>query len=91
MKTATMVRKAKISDATLTRILTEHKIDRAFWPEMFLLVVYGVRPGDELLRRLRKVGNYAKCLNAILAELSKECKHRFPPANYRPSSHRKAS
>jgi hypothetical protein len=79
MKNETLTLRAKISDKTLTGIFAQHKIDRTFWPEFCLLVRYGVRPGDELRRRLRNVNNYVAALNSILVELSKAIKHKFPP------------
>ena len=85
MANATLTLKATISDKTLTRIFTQHKIDRTFWPEFCLLVRYGVRPGDELRRRLRNVNNYVAALNSILTELSKGIKHKFPPKDWKPS------
>jgi hypothetical protein len=45
-KRTTMTRKQ------LGAILTQHAIDQSFRPEMYMLVMHGVRPGDELLRRL---------------------------------------
>jgi len=86
MKKPTMTRKR------LAAILTEHAIDQTFWPELYLLVMHGVRPGDELLRRLRNVTSYVRCYHAILAELSKPVlrKHEVPPQGWQPPC-RKAS
>ena len=71
---------------TLELILEQHKVQRAFWPEMKALVFHGARPCQELLHRLRRVANYKAALDAILTELSKQVKHKFPP----PLPHRKS-
>ena len=67
-----------MSGATLESILTHHAIPSAYWPEMRALVFDGARPSKELRRRLRNVGNYAAALQAVLVELSKQVKHKFP-------------
>jgi len=63
----------------LELVLEQHDINPAFWPEMKALVFKGKRPSGELLTRLRHVTNYKAALDTILAELSKQVKHRFPP------------
>jgi len=88
--TATMVRKANIRETTLEVLFTEHAIPNFYWEEMKALVYYGQRPAADLLFRLNHVGNYMQCLRAILGELSKQCKHRFPPKGWQPSARRKA-
>ena len=79
-----------MSNATLESILTQHAIPTAYWPEMRALVFDHARPSKELIRRLNHVGNYMAALNSILATLSAQVKHKFPPKNWKPSS-RKAS
>jgi hypothetical protein len=63
----------------LELILEQHDIHPAFWPEMKALVFKGTRPNGELLTRLHHVTNYKAALDTILAELSKQVKHKFPP------------
>ncbi len=63
----------------LELILEQHDIPRTFWPQMKALVFDGTRPSRTLLTRLRRVTNYKAALDTILAELSKQVKHRFPP------------
>ena len=48
-----------------------------------MLVSDGERPSIELVYALNHVGNYVAAINAILAELSKKCKFRFPPPGYK--------
>ena len=73
---------------TLQLILEKHRVHRAFWPEMKALVFHGVRPCQELLHRLHHVANYKAALDAILTELSKQVKHKFPPPLPRRKSRR---
>ncbi len=75
-------------------IMDEHVIparDRAALAE---LVYHGKPVGQRLFpkvdgrwRRSRKNGDYAKCMEALLAALSAPflAKHRFPPKNWQPS------
>ena len=63
----------------LELILEQHDIPRTFWLQMKALVFDGTRPSRTLLTRLRRVTNYKAALDTILAELSKQVKHRFPP------------
>jgi hypothetical protein len=63
----------------LELILEQHEIHPAFWPEMKALVFDGVRPSSELRTRLRCVVNYKAAFDTILAELSKQVTHKFPP------------
>ncbi|MGA2621980.1 MAG: hypothetical protein ABSF26_30630 [Thermoguttaceae bacterium] len=79
-----------MSNATLESILTQHAIPRNSWGEWRALVFDGTRPSKETLRYLRNIGNYAGALQSILIELSKQVKHKFPPKNWKPSSHRAA-
>ena len=79
-----------MSNATLESILTQHAIPRHSWEEWQSLVFDGKRPSKELLYRLHNVGKYIAAFNTVLAELSKQVKHKFPPKNWPPSS-RKAS
>ena len=87
----TKVRKANVSALVLERIFAEHAIPAFYWEELKALVYYGTRPAADLLYRLNHVGNYMACLNAILTELSKGIKHKFPPKDWQPASRRKAS
>jgi hypothetical protein len=81
-----------MTDKKLVSFLLENNIPEKFWPEMRALVFSGVRPSYTLRKRLRGVINYKKCLHSILVELSKKCKHKFPPANYRcPAKRRNAA
>ena len=75
-----------MSNATLESILTQHAIPRNSWGEWQALVFDGTRPSAELLYRLHNVGKYIAAFNSVLAELSKQVKHRFPPKNWQPSS-----
>ncbi len=80
MTTATAtVRKANIRETTLEALFTEHAIPNFYWEEFKSVVWYGQRPAADLVYRLNHVGNYVQCLQAILGELSKQCKHKFPP------------
>ena len=79
-----------MSNATLESILTANAIPSAYWPEMRALVFDGARPSKTLVHRLNHVGNYMAALRSILAELSKQVKHKFPPKDWKPAS-RKAS
>ena len=78
-----------MTTATLENILVQHAIPRGTWKEWKALVK-GTRPSNELLRRLRNVGNYAAALQSILIELSKQVKHKFPPPGWKPSRNRAA-
>lgn len=69
-----------MTNATLQAILEKYVIHPAFWPGMQALTFYGVRPGDELLRRLRQVRRFRQCLKAILAELSNRPASRYRKA-----------
>ena len=64
---------------TLELILEQHDIRPAFWPEMKALVFDHARPSKKLLTRLHHVANYKAAFDHILAELSKQVKHKFPP------------
>jgi hypothetical protein len=83
-------RKTDMSDSTLESILLGNRVPAAEWNEWKALVFFGVRPSKPLLARLHR-GNRKKAFDAILAELSKGLEHRFPPADWQPSSRRKAS
>jgi len=83
-----MIRKTDMTDETLQRILAEHGVPCD--SEWKALVFFGVRPSKGLLRRLHR-GKHKKALDAIMLELSKGITHRFPPAEWQPSSYRKAS
>lgn len=62
----------------LSKTLRKFNIERKFWPEMYALVEYGVQPQPALQARLRT--DYRRCLNKILADLSKPLLNRFPPS-----------
>jgi len=67
---------------SLNTILKRHEIHPKFWPELRAFVEEGVRPSKEVLTRLNHVTNYKAALAEILAELSKDSEHKFPPADY---------
>jgi hypothetical protein len=71
-----------MSGERLELILEQHDIHPDYWPQMKALVLHGQRPSRELLTRLRHVTNYAAALDTILAELSRQSKHKFPPKVY---------
>jgi hypothetical protein len=73
------VKGSNMSSEKLELILEQNDIHPTFWPEMKALVFQGTRPSRELLTRLRHVVNYKAALDTILAELSKQLKHKFPP------------
>jgi hypothetical protein len=68
-----------MTSETLELILKQNDIHPAFWPEMKALVFDHARPSKELLTRLHHVSNYKAAFDTILAELSKQVKHKFPP------------
>ena len=74
-----------MNNTTLETILTQHAIPSRDWEAIKELTYNGTRPSNELLYRLRNVGNYAAALQSLLIELSKQVTHRFPPANWQPS------
>jgi hypothetical protein len=63
----------------LELILDQHGIHPKFWTAMKALVFENRRPGKELLTRLHHVTNYKAAFDAILAEMSKQVTHKFPP------------
>ena len=70
-------------------ILDTHNIPAKDRPELTALVYHGKRVGKEVhvkidgrWRGSRKNGKYAKCMVAILEELSAPVEHTFPPKNY---------
>src|SRR3990172_3460779 len=89
-----MKKMVDMTSKRLAAILTQHGIDNGDCPAIKALVFYGKRPADELRYRLKHVGNYKRCLKAILTELSeayyKAMGIEFPPANWQPGC-RKAS
>ena len=40
-------------------------------------------PSKELIHRVHRVPNYIAALKSILIELSKQCKRKFPPPDYK--------
>jgi hypothetical protein len=80
MSTATLTRKTDMSDRKLESILAAHRIPAREWPEWRGLVFYGIRPS--FASRVRR-GNRGGAFNSILIELTKKCKFRFPPPNWK--------
>jgi hypothetical protein len=68
-----------MSGERLELILEQCGVHPKFWPEMKALVLHGERPGRELLTRLFNVANYKAAYDTILAELSRQSPHKFPP------------
>jgi len=73
-------------------ICNAHNIPARDRPALAGLVYHGKPVGSRLFakidgrwRRSRKNGEYAKCMEALLAALSAPfyAKHKFPPADYR--------
>ena len=89
-----MKKKVDMTAKRLAAILTQFGIDKGDCPAIKALVFYGKPPADELRYRLNHVGNYERCLKAILTELSeayyKAMGIKFPPPDYQ-SPTRKAS
>ena len=90
-----MKKKVDMTSKRLAAILTQHGIDKGDCPAIEALVFYGKRPADELRYRLKHVGNYKRCLKAILTELSeayyKAMGIKFPPPDWQCPANRKAS
>jgi hypothetical protein len=70
---------ATMSLAMLETILLDHDISPVYFAEIKALVFDHVRPSADLIRRLHHTANYIAAFRAILDELSKQVKHRFPP------------
>ena len=68
-----------MSPAHIELILEQHGISPEHWPAIKALALTGNRPATELRTRLLYVQNYKAALDEILAELSKQVKHKFPP------------
>ena len=66
----------------LEAILRQHEIPAREWGEWSALVFQSIRPSKELIHRVHRVPNYIAALKSILIELSKQCKHKFPPPDY---------
>ena len=90
-----MKKKVDMTSKRLAAILTQHGIDKGDCPAIKGLVFYGKPLADELRYRLKHVGNYKRCLKAILTELSeayyKAMGIKFPPPDYQCPTCRKAS
>jgi hypothetical protein len=84
MSTATV--KTDLHQLVLEGILMDSGVPLCHWTEWFDFVYYGVPRSDAA----RKCKGSAAALQSILIELSKKCKHKFPPKNWKPSSHRAA-
>jgi len=71
-----------MSPATLQSILSQHGIGRTYWEAWRAMLSDNTSAPTrvELIRWLRNVGNYAGAYNAVLDELSKGVKHKFPPS-----------
>ena len=63
----------------LELILEQHEIHPDFWPEFKALVFTARGRATNSWLRLRSVVNYKAALDTVLAELSKQVKHKFPP------------
>ena len=81
MSTATLERKTDLHQLVLEGILMDSGVPLCHWTEWFDFVYYGVPRSDAA----RKCKGSAAALNSILIELSKQCKHKFPPKNWKPS------
>ena len=68
-----------MSGERLELILEQHDIHPKFWPEIKAWILDKVRPCDEVLTRFHHVSNYQICMGVILAELSRQVTHKFPP------------
>jgi hypothetical protein len=73
-------------------ILDAYNIPAKDRPALAGLVYYGKPVGKALhakidgrWRRSRKNGQYAKCMEALLAALSAHCEHKFPPKDWQPT------
>ena len=67
----------------LEAILRQHEIPAREWGQWSALVFQSKRPSKELIHRVHRVPNYIAALKSILIELSKQCKHKFPPPDYK--------
>jgi hypothetical protein len=63
----------------LAGILQKYRIPVSEWPE-WIRLTKGIRPS---FAPLAYQGKRGKALNAILVELSKGVKHKFPPKDWR--------
>ena len=79
-------------------ILDAHDIPASDRPALAGLVYYGKPVGKELhgkldgrWRRSRKNGEYAKCMEALLAALTADSPHKFPPKDWQPTEAQLAS
>ena len=73
-------------------ILDAHDIPASDRPALAGLVYYGKPVGKELhakldgrWRRSRKNGEYAKCMEALLAALTAHSELKFPPKDWQPT------
>ena len=67
----------------LEAILRQHEIPAREWGQWSALVFQHQRPSKELIHRVHRVPNYIAALKSILIELSKQCKHKVPPPDYK--------
>jgi hypothetical protein len=86
MSTATLDRKTDLHQLVLEGILLDSGVPLCHWHEWFDFVYYGLPRSDAA----RKCKGSAAAFKSILAELSKQCKHKFPPKGWQPSARRKA-
>ncbi|MEN6367623.1 MAG: hypothetical protein ABFC88_12485 [Thermoguttaceae bacterium] len=66
----------------LIAILRKHQINPKFDDEFRALVEDGVRPGDELRKRIAHVSNYTAALDEAMTELSKPLDRLFPSTTF---------
>ena len=81
-ETRTMIH-VNMTTGDLEAILRQHEIpakERRYWSA---LVFEGNGPSKELIHRVHRVPNYIAALKSILIELSKQCKDKFPPPEYK--------
>jgi len=82
----------QLSRKQFNAICDEHNIRDKDRPALAGLVYYGKPVGKELhakldgrWRRSRKNGEYAKCMEALLAALTAHSELKFPPRDWQPT------
>jgi hypothetical protein len=86
MSTATLERKTDLPQLVVEGCLIRAGVPLRYWSQWLDFVWYGIHRSDAA----RKCKGSAAAFNAILAELSKKSKHKFPPPGWQPGM-RKAS